>query len=756
MTKVLIKTVWLLVVLCLPVFSMAQGWSPKKAPLMTKWASDVNLGNTLPEYPRPQMVRSEWLNLNGLWEFEVGEQGDRVPFGTPLSKQILVPFPVESALSGVMEQHERVWYRRKFSIPKGWEGQQLVLHFGAVDWESEIYVNGKSVGIHRGGYDPFSYDITQYLKGSGEQELIVRVFDPTQKMGQPRGKQEISPHEILIMYTPITGIWQTVWLEPVPVSNIKGLKMVPDIDNSFLKLTVEVPGLDKDVVVKATVSDGKSIVSKSEGKSNIEFQIPIPYVKLWSPNDPFLYDIKVELKKGKFTLDEVSSYFGMRKISLGEVDGYQKILLNNEFVFNFGFLDQGYWPDGLYTAPTDEALKADIEIQKALGYNMVRKHIKVEPQRWYYWADKLGILVWQDMPSSNSYISNDPPIEKAAFEQELVNMVNTHMNSPSIVSWVIFNEMQGQYDTKRLTRLVAELDPSRLINPASDNIDKDYVGHIFDKHSYPGPISPSAPNMALVCGEFGSIGLNVKNHEWMENKGVSGVMVNSVQELTKIYEGFVNQLLDFKSNQGMSGAVFTQLADVEQEVNGFLTYDRILKIDTVKVKQLNEKLIYQTIISTSEILPNSKKKKQTWHYTFHKPKQDWTSPSFNHESWKDGSAGFGFGQPKEAPSRTVWNTDDIWMRKKFVLGNLSENDKDNLFFTVFNDEDYEIYINGVLVALAKGFTKDYEFIPINEDGKKALIPNGENCIAVHCHQTGGGQFIDVGIIKMVYSGDSRK
>lgn len=608
MKKTFVRIVLFYFLLSMSVFSFAQNWSPKKAPLMTQWASDVNPDNTLPEYPRPQMVRNDWLNLNGLWEFAFGEQGDRVPVGTPLSKKILVPFPVESALSGVMEHHDRVWYRRKFKVPSDWDGKQLLLHFGAVDWESEIYVNGKSVGIHRGGYDPFKYDITQYLQGKGEQELIVRVYDPTQIKGQPRGKQEIPPHANLIMYTPVTGIWQTVWLEPVPVTNIKGLRMVPDIDRSVLKLTVETSVVDEDITVKATVLNAQTIASKVKGKANIEFEIPISDARLWSPNDPFLYDIKIELKKGRTTLDEVSSYFGMRKISLGKVGKYQKILLNNEFSFNFGFLDQGYWPDGLYTAPTDEALKADIEIQKTLGCNMVRKHLKVEPQRWYYWADKLGILVWQDMPSCNSYISNDPPIEKAAFEQELVSMITTHLNSPSIVSWILYNEMQGQYDTKRLTQLISDLDPSRLINPASDNIDMDYTGHIFDKHSYPGPSCPSAPNMALVCGEYGSVGLSVHNHEWKKGEGVSMIMVPTAEDLTNTYENYINQLLDFKLNQGLSGAVFTQLTDVEQEVNGLLTYDRVLKVDVEKIRLLNEKLIYQTIISTSDVLPNAAKK----------------------------------------------------------------------------------------------------------------------------------------------------
>jgi len=598
----LIKTCSLLTIFMVSSVINAQNWSMKKAPLMTKWAADINVNSPLPEYPRPQMVRTDWVNLNGLWEFKVGNRDDAAPYGQTLPEKILVPYPVESVLSGVMEHHNRVWYRRMISIPEQWNGSKILLHFGAIDWESEIFINGNSVGIHKGGYDEITFDITPYLTGKKEQELIVRVFDPTESYGQPRGKQENPPHGNLIMYTPVTGIWQTVWMEPVADCSIKGLKLVPDVDNSRLKLMVETDGLAKDLTIVATAKDGEKIVGTVSGKAGVYLYIPIKKAKLWSPDSPFLYDLSLELKSGSATIDHVESYFGMRKISIEQVGDHQKIFLNNKFVYNLGFLDQGFWPDGIYTAPTDEALKFDIQIQKDFGYNFVRKHIKVEPQRWYYWADKLGLMVWQDMPSANSYRANPPAVDTLQFRKELERMVDGRFNSPSIICWVLFNETQGQKAnngfnlTQTMFDLVKAKDPNRLINVASDNIFKDSIGDILDYHSYPGPKGIESKTMATACGEFGSVGLVIPGHEWKEKEGVSGLMVKSVKELEDTYESYINMLSEFKVSHGMSGAVFTQLTDVEQEINGFLTYDRVPKVDIGKIKAINEKLIHQNLV----------------------------------------------------------------------------------------------------------------------------------------------------------------
>ena len=592
-----VKIIYLLTFLLTASACGAQNWAIKKAPLATKWVQDINVNHPLPEYPRPQMVRKDWINLNGLWQFKSGKLGDNVPFGEILPGKILVPFPVESALSGVMEHHEKVWYRRTFLIPAKWEGNRVLMHFGAIDWESEVFINGKSVGLHKGGYDEISYDITPYLTNKGAQEVIVRVFDPTEAYGQPRGKQENPPHGNLIMYTPVTGIWQTVWIEPTKDCSIKKLKIVPDVDGNRLLLRVDTTGFAKNVKVTVTIKDGTKVINTFLGNAATDLSILIKNPKLWSPESPFLYNLMVEVKSGKTTLDKVDSYFGMRKISVEQVGNHKKIFLNNKAIYSLGFLDQGFWPDGIYTAPTDEALKFDVQIQKDFGYNMVRKHIKVEPQRWYYWADKLGIMVWQDMPSASSYKHNPPPVDTLQYRKELESMVEGKFNSPSIVCWNLFNETQGQKAadgtnlTQRMVDAVKAKDPYRLINPASDNIFKDFVGDILDYHSYPGPKSIESSTMATVCGEFGSVGLSVQGHEWLPNKGVSMIMSKTAKELEEKYEGYIEQLLQYKIANGMSGAVFTQLTDVEQEVNGFLTYDRIVKVNISKIRAINKRLI---------------------------------------------------------------------------------------------------------------------------------------------------------------------
>ena len=396
-------------------------WTKKQAPLMTRWSSLVDPQAPHPEYPRPQLVRTEWLNLNGVWEYQPGNAaGEATPFGQTLSGTILVPYPVESALSGVMEHHDRLWYRRSLTIPAAWRNKQVILHFGAVDYEAEVYVNGHSIGRHSGGYDAFSFDITPFLHGRKQHELIVRVFDPTESGGQPRGKQNTRPRGIT--YTPTTGIWQTVWLEPVSPAHIESIRMVPDIHRGVLNLTVEQAGGDSSHTVDVVVRADNTAVAKLSLPLNKETAIPIANARLWSPDDPFLYTIDLTLKQRHREVDSISSYFGMRKTHVGDADGHKKLLLNDRFVFQLGPLDQGFWPDGIYTSPTDDALKNDILQLRAMGFNMVRKHIKVEPARWYYWADKLGILVWQDMPSANSYPGKafiPPPVDKQAFETGL-------------------------------------------------------------------------------------------------------------------------------------------------------------------------------------------------------------------------------------------------------------------------------------------------------------------------------------------------
>ena len=539
----------------------AAEWKPADGPLKTRWAKDVAPEKALPEYPRPQMVRKEWRNLNGLWDIKLGD-------GT--ESKILVPYPVESALSGVMKHSDRLTYHRSFEIPKGWSGQQVLLHFGAVDWEAKVTLNGKELGVHRGGYDPFTFDITAALKKEGAQEITVEVFDPTDLGGQARGKQKLKPGSI--MYTPTTGIWQTVWLEPVPEDRIESLKITPDVDAGNVRVRVNArlnPNRDEAVGIVAVAFEGGKEVARVGGQPGKELILPISNPHLWSPDDPFLYDLRIEIG-----LDSVTSYFGMRKIALGKDEkGITRMMLNGKPVFQVGPLDQGFWPDGIYTAPTDEALRWDVAETKRLGFNTTRKHVKVEPDRWYYWCDKLGLLVWQDMPCGNSYTDKPQPIDKPQFKAELVSMVTNHWNHPAIILWVLFNESQGQHDTEALVAEVKALDPSRLINNASGNDDKN-CGDVIDLHSYPGPDSPRPEEKrAAVLGEFGGLGLPVEGHTWSKKTwGYEGT--KNIEDLTRSYEKLLAKAWGLKDTAGLSAVIYTQLTDVETECNGLLTYDR--------------------------------------------------------------------------------------------------------------------------------------------------------------------------------------
>ena len=730
----------ILIGLTLCIFTSPQihaAWSLKQATLMTPWASQVDPDQVLPEYPRPQMVRSNWLNLNGLWQYQPGDSSDTTPVGQTLSGEILVPFPVESAISGVMEYHNRLWYRRQFEIPALWTGQRILLHFGAVDWEAQVYVNGQSAGIHKGGYDAFSYDITPYLNPTGPQELIVRVFDPTDTQSIARGKQVLNPGGI--MYTPCTGIWQTVWLEPVPQVSIEKLKLTPVVDSGSLKVTATVLGAAANLTVQATAYDNGTAVGTVTGPVGQELTLVLSSTpKLWSPTNPFLYDLEVVLKQNDTPLDTVDSYFGMRKVQLQTIDGIRRMTLNDAFIFEIGPLDQGYWPDGVYTAPTDEALKWDLDMIKAFGFNMVRKHVKVEPARWYYWADKLGLLVWQDMPSMQGSSS---AADRTQFESEMQKMVENLHNSPSIILWVVFNEGWGQYDTVRLTNWVMNMDPSRLVSCASGWTDYD-AGHVIDWHSYPAPGSPTpTATRAAVCGEYGGIGMKVEGHMWDSNSW-GYTMVNNGDELASYYGSLVGMLSSFKDIPGLCAGVYTQITDVEVEINGLITYDRkIIKSTIPQITQANGLIT----MKFTEVIPTSQQTGYAWKYTVDAPATNWYGTGFNDTAWQEGPAGFGTAGTPGAVVRTTWNSADIWMRRSVAMPALTPSERDNLYLKVHHDEDAEIYINGVLAVSVAGYTSAYARLPISAEAKAAIVSGGQNLLAVHCHQTGGGQYIDIGL-----------
>jgi Glycosyl hydrolases family 2, sugar binding domain/Glycosyl hydrolases family 2, TIM barrel domain/Glycosyl hydrolases family 2 len=727
-------------------------WKVADGPLLTRWAKDVRPDAPLPEYPRPQMVRTEWMNLNGLWQLGFGKEGEAPPVGKALDQQILVPFPVESALSGVMKQADRLWYRRMFVTPQAWNGRRVLLHFGAVDWESTVWVNGKELGSHKGGYDGFSYDVTDALKPGGENELIVRVFDPTDAGTQPRGKQVNKPGGIF--YTPTTGIWQTVWLEPVSAARFTGLKVMAYSEGSINIIPTwtgeEGRGL---TLVARAFNEGREVASFT-GKNGAQRFIPLKLnapAKLWSPESPTLYDLTVELKDGDKVVDSIKSYAGLRKIEVAKDEqGVNRIKLNGKPVFMVGPLDQGFWPDGLYTAPTDEALRYDVEITKKLGFNMTRKHVKVEPDRWYYWCDKLGLLVWQDMPSGDKSINpRQPDIVRTPesanqYNTELKAMIDGLQAHPSIIMWVVFNEGWGQFDTKRVADWTKQYDPTRLVNAASGWADRAGVGDLHDFHSYPRPSAPPLEaNRAGVLGEFGGLSLGVDGHMWTSKIwGYAGTA--SSAELTRKYERLLREGWDFKDPKGLNALVYTQLTDVETEANGLLTYDRaVIKVDLERASAVNRGDVSRIPVART-IVPTSEHAGLTWRYSTDKPSDDWFATSFDDSTWKEGPGVLGTERTPGANVRTTWNTPDVWLRRTF---DLPEVNPAGLMITALHDEDAEIYLNGVLAATVKGHIGSYEELTIAPEARATLKP-GKNTFAIHCHQTGGGQSIDAGLIEL--------
>ncbi|HEX4415157.1 MAG TPA: glycoside hydrolase family 2 TIM barrel-domain containing protein [Lacipirellulaceae bacterium] len=718
----------------------ARAWRPAAGPLKTRWTNDVSPKNVLPEYPRPQMVRDEWTNLNGLWQYAIlAKTGSAPPI--KWDGEILVPFAIESALSGVkkpVEPDEQLWYRRTFKSPTLPKNGRLLIHFGAVDWESWVYVNGKLLSDHPGGYTPFTIDITDALR-SGENEVMVRVEDPTDTGNQPRGKQVLKPHGIF--YTAVTGIWQTVWLEPVPENYIKSVRVIPDVDRKQVEIRTTSSHGAK---IRVTALDGEVEVGRVEGLAGGDkLAVPITNAKLWSPSDPHLYNLRIELMDGQKVIDSVTSYFGMRKIEVKkDAEGINRLWLNDQVLFQFGPLDQGWWPDGLYTAPTDAALKYDIEMTKRFGMNLIRKHVKVEPARWYYWCDNLGMLVWQDMPSGDVQKTDQ---SKKWFEIELEGMIEGLRSFPSIVMWVPFNEGWGQHDTEQVVKLVQEIDPTRPVNEAS-GWNNEGFGDVTDMHNYPGPgMRDSEEKRVSVLGEFGGLGMPIKGHTWQSEKNWGYVSYNNADELTDAYVNLLTMMRPL-IGQGLSAAVYTQTTDVEIEVNGLMTYDREqVKMNESRMREAANKL-FEPPPKMAVLMPTSEAKPQTWHYIMRKPESSWFQPDFDDSSWRTGPGGFGTEGTPRAVVRSEWDTPDIWLRRTFKVESLPE--AGQLMLTAHHDEDAEIYINGELVKTLPGVTRHYAPTILNADARKALHV-GENTMAVHCHQTTGGQYIDVGLADVV-------
>ncbi|WP_247716565.1 glycoside hydrolase family 2 protein [Sinomicrobium weinanense] len=587
----------------LSAYLLQAQWKPAGNKIKTVWAGEIDPEKVLDEYPRPIMERKAWKNLNGLWNYSITERHKAKPDGN--DGKILVPFAVESSLSGVMKRvgaSHVLWYNRSFTVPDDWQGKNIRLNFGAVDWQAEIWINDIKVSTHTGGYEPFSIDITPFLNSDGPQELTVRVWDPSDEGSQPRGKQVKDPKGI--WYTPVTGIWQTVWLEPVNEKHIENTRVVPDIDRNTVKFDTDVKGFEYGDVVEVTVFDKGKEVAKGRSAASQEFEITIGDPKLWSPESPFLYRTTVKLiSNGKVT-DEFKSYFAMRKISTKrDGNGIVRMQLNNKDYFHFGPLDQGWWPDGLYTAPSDEALKYDIVKTKEMGYNMIRKHVKVEPARWYTHCDEIGILVWQDMPNGDQ--QKDWQMRKYFDGNELQRTVKSEQiyrkewkgimdylySYPSIVVWVPFNEAWGQFKTEEITEWTKNYDPSRLVNSASGG-NHFQTGDILDLHNYPDPrLFLYDARRVTVLGEYGGIGLPLKGHLWETDNNWGYVQFKNSKEVTDEYVKYARKLKELVRS-GFSGAVYTQTTDVEGEVNGLMTYDRKKdKMDVERIKKINQEVI---------------------------------------------------------------------------------------------------------------------------------------------------------------------
>ena len=596
------KRILLLCGALLCAFASQAQWQPAGDKIKTEWSETVNPKHVLPEYPRPQMVRGEWSNLNGEWEYAIRAKGGVEP--TAYDGNILVPFAVESSLSGVQKivgADNELWYKRTFDIPSSWKNKNIILNFGAVDWKADVFVNDILIGSHKGGYTPFSFDITPYLKGQKGQKLTVRVWDPSDAGFQPRGKQVAKPEGI--WYTPVTGIWQTVWLEPVASNHITAIKAIPDVDNSVVGVTVSTSESSVTDIVEVQILDkNNNVVATAQGVQGQEMRLQVKDAELWSPENPYLYDMKVTLL-GK-QKDEVKSYTAFRKISVQkDAAGIYRMCLNNKPLFQYGPLDQGWWPDGLYTAPTDEALLYDIKKTKDWGFNMIRKHVKVEPARWYYHCDREGILVWQDMPSGDMGNQWGPREYNAGtdknrtqesisnFYTEWKEIMNLCMSNPSVVVWVPFNEAWGQFDTEKVVAWTEAYDPSRLVNPASGGNHR-ACGDILDLHNYPGPEMYLADPMRVnVLGEYGGIGLALDGHLWWNNRNWGYIQFKSSDEVTAEYVKYAKDLKTLVK-KGFSAAVYTQTTDVEGEVNGLMTYDRkVIKINEDAVRKINKEVI---------------------------------------------------------------------------------------------------------------------------------------------------------------------
>lgn len=679
-------------------FGIAHGAAPQ-APILTRWGKEVTPENVWTEYPRPQMVRGQetWKNLNGLWDYAVTDRNSSEPIS--YEERILVPFPIEAPLSGVardMTVDEAIWYHRTFETPERWrslrESHRVLLHLEAADWETTVWINDKEIGTHRGGYDPFTFDITGALADSERQELVVRVWDPQGTVFKSLGKQDNRAEQ----YQRCSGIWQTVWLEQVPATSIDALKIIASADGS-VTIKPSISGRRRNITVSYEVSDGNNHVLSLETIGTDVVRLKIPWPRPWSPEDPFLYDLKVTLLRSDEALDSVRSYFGLRSTSLIDTPRGRQIMLNGKRIFQMGPLDQNYWPGGGLTAPSDEAMAWEVEYLKRIGCNMVRLHIKQNPRRWYMHCDRLGLLVWQDFISAQK----SKRFEKVSAEEseqwlgEQKRLMDTLYNHPSIIKWIVFNEGWGQHDVERILKWTTDRDLSRIVSIASGWHDLPQKSHIRDIHDYtfcPAiPVLGTEPQRAVILGECGGFASAVPGHNWTGRSNQTDKPKNPMfggfdpsvprdnnrdrdifrptftfgKAFEEQYGVFVENLRLLQNN-GLTGAIYTQMTDMKLEENGYLSFDReVSKMDVDKLRAIHMRL-YDDPPIQRPIIPPSREKTQSWRYAEKLSKAaGWTQPDYDDSDWKAGTGPF--GNASKYPAGTPWQAGRLYLRKTFDL-----------------------------------------------------------------------------------------
>ena len=714
--------------------------------LLSRFAADVSTTTPWPEHPRPRFVRGSWATLNGRWELTIVPAFAGPP--TEFDREILVPFPIESALSGVgvaVGPDREAIYRKTFVVPAALaDDERLVLHFEAVDWRADVTLNGRRLGSHEGGYDPFSFDVTGIAHRDDPNELVVRVWDPSDRGTQPCGKQTVRPRGI--WYTPVTGIWGSVWLESTAARHLADVDFTTDRETGAV--TVEASGQGLAGATLQLTVDGFTAAGPADRPLDLVLRDAEP----WTPESPKLYDCEVRLIVGGEVVDRASTYFAFRDVGVVMDDrGTPRLALNGTPRFHKGLLDQGYWPDGLYTPPTDAALRYDVEVAKDLGFDTLRKHVKVEPRRWYTWCDRLGVLVWQDMPSGGPRIGADDDDlrrdaqERRVYERELRAMLRTLRHHPSIVGWVVFNEGWGQHETARYADLVRELDPHRLVDAVSGWADRG-VGDVLDVHRYPGPGSPSgaAPRAAFL-GEFGGLGLPVDDHVWQDRANWGYRSFDDAAAWNDALIRLIDALPALRA-EGLTGAIYTQLTDVEIEVNGLLTYDRAeIKPDRDRLRASLAALDGPPP-RIATLVPTSERDAQRWRYTFDDPGEGWTAPAFDDAGWREGPGGFGTPDTPGAVVGTVWDGPSIWLRRTVEIP--AGTAPDGLQLRLAHDEDVTVYLDGAPILTRDGWSDGYLVVPLDAAAARRFTP-GTHTLAVHCTQTAGGQFVDVGLVRVV-------